>query len=175
VAIGELLVCHLDIASFTLTEELYGAIPLEKVIRQEWNRPLSAEQLARKRLMIGKVTEKVRRLHHAGLFHQDLYLGHFLMCEDNTLYIIDVQRVQNARVVPGRYLIKDLAQLAFSAQVNGGLTSSVYLRFLKAYLGNGRPAARACDLIHCIMAKANRIDRHTVKLLARRRRRGEIP
>lgn len=174
VAMGEQARFNMEVASFTLTEELYGAIPLEQIIRKEWRIPLRGEPLARKRRLIQAVAQMVRRLHAAGLWHQDLYLGHFLLDREDTLFLIDVQRVRSAPVVPRRYLIKDLAQLAYSAQECGGLTRADRLRFLSVYLGKSRLAGQERGLICRIEAKSAQISRHTVKLLARRRRRGEI-
>jgi heptose I phosphotransferase len=174
VAVSERSFFGVETGSFTMTEELYGAISLEKIIQSQWFMPLSKEVLAKKRRLILKVAEIAKRLHKAGLWHQDFYLGHFLLGEDETLYLIDVQRVQSAKIVPRRYLIKDIGQLAYSARGVGGITRSDQLRFLLAYLGIDHISVRERHLIRRIEIKVQKIATHTVKLLAKRRRRGEV-
>lgn len=175
VAMGERLCCGVERESFTLTEELYDTEPLEDVIRREFSGPLSATLLEEKRTLTRRVAGIARRLHGAGMYHQDLYLGHFFLGRDNAMYLIDLQRVVRCARVPRRYLVKDLGQLAFSAGITGGISRSDRMRFFHAYLGVTRLTPGAKRLARHIFAKQERIARHTVKLLARRRKRGEIP
>ena len=65
------------------------------------------------------VAEIVRRLHEAGYNHRDLYCCHFLIHESAAgefdIRLIDLQRVQRRRWFRRRWIVKDLAQLAYSA------------------------------------------------------------
>jgi len=58
------------------------------------------------------------KLHQAGLHHRDLYLCHFMARADGTaadLKLIDPARVRCLpRLLPGRWVIKDLAQFWYS-------------------------------------------------------------
>jgi heptose I phosphotransferase len=175
VAFGERRCGGLEIASFTVTEELYGAEPLDVVVRREFLGRCAAGRLRRKRTLLGRLAELARRFHGAGLNHQDFYLNHFFLGGDDTLYLLDLQRVQRRRRVPRRSLVKDLAQLNYSAQVYGGFSRSDRLRFLRCYLQVERLGPQEKELVREVLGKTARIARHDVKLLARRRRRGELP
>ncbi len=174
VAMGERRCFGVETASFTLTEELYGAVPLEDIIRREWNGPLSPSQLRRKRRLIRSVAQIASSLHGQGMWHQDFYLGHFLLDQDETLYLIDLQRVKRAPRVPRRCLVKDLGQLDFSADTTGNISRADKIRFLLAYFGVRSLSLKHKTLVRRITAKSRSIARHTVKLLERRRQRGEV-
>lgn len=174
VAMGEELVCGVEKASFTMTEALYDTEPLEDVFRREFAGELSTSLLKKKRDLIERVADIARKLHRSGMYHQDLYLGHFLLGADNNLYLIDLQRVVRCRKVPRRYLVKDLGQLAYSAEVTGGFSRSDQMRFFLSYLELSHLGRAEKALLRRVLAKCRRIARHTVKLLERRRSRGEI-
>jgi heptose I phosphotransferase len=65
------------------------------------------------------VADTARRMHAAGLHHQDFYLGHLLVPTDaplSKLYVIDLGRVRKARTLSRHWVVKDLAQLEYSAR-----------------------------------------------------------
>jgi heptose I phosphotransferase len=130
-----------------------------------------------RRRLIERVADVARRMHGAGLHHQDFYLGHLLLPNhratktpgtsatpnrpgDERIYVIDLGRVQKQVPLSSRWIVKDLAQLNHSAQ---GVTSTTdRLRFLREYLGRKiGPADR--PLIARIAAKTARISRHSKK------------
>jgi heptose I phosphotransferase len=120
-----------------------------------------AVQLLNRR-MISRVAEIARRMHERGLHHQDFYLNHVLCCGDPAdpdLRVIDLGRAQrHARLSP-RWIIKDLAQLDFSAR---RLSCRDRLQFLRLYLG--RPFGRSDRrLIRRILLKSWWIAGHTAK------------
>ncbi len=174
VAMGERSFLGIERASFTLTEELYHAEPLEDVLQRDFLPPLTAEKLSRKRELIRRVAKIGQSLHRNGLCHQDFYLGHIFLDRDDTLYLIDLQRIIKRRTTPVRAIVKDLAQMAYSARITGELSRSDQLRFFLTYLGHSSLCPEDKSLAKRILRKCERIDRHTVKLLARRRRRGEV-
>jgi heptose I phosphotransferase len=174
VAMGERVCWGIEAESFTLTEELYDTEPLENVIRREFAGKLSPPMRREKRDLTRRVAAVARRLHGSGMYHQDLYLGHFFLGRDNALYLIDLQRVVRCARVPRRYLVKDLGQLAFSALDTGGISRTDRMRFFHAYLGVMKLGGAEKELARLILKKQEKIARHTVKLLERRRRRGEI-
>lgn len=174
VAMGEQLVCGVEKASFTLTEALYDAEPLDQIIRQKFSGEISLPLRQEKLALIQRVAEITRRLHSSGMYHQDLYLGHFLLGREDKLYLIDLQRVVCGEKVPRRYRVKDLGQLAYSAMDTGCLSRSDHMRFFLTYLNCTHLGTTEKVLLRSVLAKSRRIARHTIKLLARRRRRGEI-
>jgi heptose I phosphotransferase len=172
VAFGERTFWGMERSSFTVTEELYDARPLDEIVRERFQKP---GRFSEKRYLIDKMAKLVRRLHGAGMNHQDLYLNHFFLGENGKLYLLDLQRVQRRSRVPRHCQVKDLGQLNYSVQYYGGFTRTDRLRFLLAYLGRKRLALEDKRLVTQVLAKTARIARHDVKLMARRRKRGELP
>lgn len=175
VAFGERPVLGIETCSFTMTEELYGCIPLDKVLASGFSGIPGETQCARKRRLIRQLGELARKLHGHGLFHQDFYLSHFFLDPHDGLHLIDLQRVLYRPLRARHFRIKDLAQLNYSAGRVACLSRTDRWRFLRAYLGDSGRSPRDKALIRAIMAKTARIARHDVKLHARRRRRGELP
>lgn len=93
-----------------------------------------------RRALIDLVAATARQMHGAGLHHQDFYLGHLLLPNASLegqapldrLYVIDLGRVRHQRTLSRRWIVKDLAQLNYSAT---GVSQRDQLRFLRAYLG----------------------------------------
>lgn len=60
----------------------------------------------------------VARLHGLGFVHRDLYLCHLFFeraaVDENTLHVIDLQRIRQPQYLLRRWVIKDLAALNFS-------------------------------------------------------------
>ncbi|NIA22493.1 MAG: hypothetical protein GWP05_11150, partial [Anaerolineaceae bacterium] len=86
------------------------------------------------------------------------------------LHLIDLQRVRHCRrrQVGSRWIVKDLAALAYSAPA-GVITRTDKVRFLREYLKLGKLDAAARDLIRSVAAKTGRIARHDANLQARRK------
>lgn len=174
VAMGEKRILGLELASFILTEELHGAESLEKIIDKELSGKLTQAKRRWKYSIIRNVARIAHSLHTNGMCHQDFYLGHFFLDANNTLYLIDLQRVLHWKVVPKRYVIKDLGQLGYSADFTGHISRTDRMRFFLGYLGMDSLGPAEKNMVRMIIAKTNRIAAHTVKLLRRRRRRREI-
>lgn len=113
--------------SFLVTEAIEGCNKLSDEVREKLG-----EQDVR-RLLAG-VAQLARRMHAAGMHHQDFYLGHVLVRRDDPheMYIIDLGRVRSHRRLARRWVVKDLGQFAYSASTLG---RAERLRFFKAYLG----------------------------------------
>jgi heptose I phosphotransferase len=122
----------------------------------------TAQSSAVKHELIARVADIARRMHSAGLHHQDFYLNHMLCCgepETPDIRVIDLGRVRKQRRLSRRWILKDLAQLDFSARK---LSCADRLRFLRLYLG--RPF-RSDDrwLVRGIALKSRQIGAHTMK------------
>lgn len=163
VALGERIGPDGRHASFLMTEELTGFVPLDRFVgryfspsaQQQAHQESSGRNRALDRLT-WQVAETVQRFHRAGLNHRDLYGCHFFVRQraegGYEIRLIDLQRVQHRRWFRRRWLVKDLAQLAWSIPAEWvGCTQR--MRFMKWYLGveKLRPADKR--LIRRVLAK----------------------
>ncbi|MDB5338965.1 MAG: lipopolysaccharide kinase [Planctomycetaceae bacterium] len=124
-------------------------------------RPTTPQQVAAVRRVIREVAEVTRKMHGAGMHHQDLYAGHILLPHDTSrgIHLLDLGRVRRCRRLGTIWIVKDLAQLHYSTD---WFTASDRLRFLQIYLG--RPLGTADrSLIRRILSKAASIDKHSRK------------
>jgi len=155
VALGEA-----DGKSFTVATAIEPHIRLD-----HWseNRACNAESRdpRRRREWLVRLARLVRRIHQAGLHHQDLYLCHLLLTPDRPeeISVIDLGRVRRHRQLPLRWVVKDLSQLRYSSPQ---ASRADRLRFLREYLG--RRVTRADRrLMAAVNQKADRIGRHTAR------------
>ncbi len=128
--------------SFVMTRELVAKCDLKHWVAQvsageRTGSVRSACNRDQLRLFVFELADIVRRMHAAGLHHQDLYLNHVLWCGDRAdggpdLRIIDLGRVRRHAKLSRRWILKDLSQLNYSA---AGISCTDRLRFLRAYLG----------------------------------------
>lgn len=141
VAWGEKL--HDDglLESFVLTDELAGYTQLDDYLPVRFAKRSRDDNHRRDReldCLTRQVAALARRFHESGYNHRDLYCCHFFIREDSPgqfrVNLIDLQRVQHRRHFRWRWIIKDLAQLAYSAP-RDQISCSQKMRFIKAYLG----------------------------------------
>jgi len=102
-------------------------------------------------------------MHEAGFKHQDFYLCHILINwsnpDDHLLFIADLHRVRRQRRNKGRWRIKDLAALNYSAPTKIASRTD-RLRFLNTY---DPMLAKDKSFVMAIMRKTERIRSHTEK------------
>lgn len=114
------------------------------------------------RPIIRQIARAARAMHGHGLHHQDFYLGHLMIPEHGPpepLYVIDLGRVRHSTRLGQRWIIKDLAQLNYSARL---ASNSERLRFLQEYLG--RPLDESDrPFLRRIQRKTERIAGHSKK------------
>ncbi|GAB5452142.1 MAG: lipopolysaccharide core heptose(I) kinase RfaP [Halioglobus sp.] len=129
--------------SVIVTDSLVDTQSLEDFCvgwRQSPPGPLAKMQLIR------AVAELARALHGAGVNHRDFYLCHIHLRQPAApaarpdLVLIDLHRAQVRHRVPGRWRVKDLAGLYFSA-MDLDLGPRDLLRFLRHYTPGGLRAA----------------------------------
>jgi heptose I phosphotransferase len=146
--------------SLLVTEALDGCVKLSQWVID--HRPALRKPTLDDRQLLCDVAHLARAMHRAGLHHQDFYLGHLLLPITGArcgVHVIDLGRARKRRVLGERWIIKDLAQLLYSA---GGIRPRDALRFLRHYLG--RPL-RIEDrrLMGLILDKRDAITRHDRK------------
>ncbi len=164
-AYGETLEPDGRLEAFLLTEELRGYEDLGRFLRRRFPplprriTPGRDQDLLR---LIERIAEVARRFHQAGYNHRDFYCFHFFVREpspgDFEIRLIDLQRVQRRRWRRRRWLVKDLAQLAWSAPRDRiGLTHR--LAFLRHYLGRRRLSRTDKRLLRAVFARQQIMER----------------
>jgi heptose I phosphotransferase len=148
--------------SFLLTAGIEGCCKLT-----EWMAARSSTlhngELRTLRQIIAEVADVARTMHAAGFHHQDFYLTHLMLPQGGSsprpIHVLDLGRVRWQRRLSRRWIVKDLAQLHYSAS---RVTASDGLRFLTRYLG--RPIEEADrPLIGRVLRKSRAIARHSTK------------
>jgi heptose I phosphotransferase len=174
IAFGEQPLLGIETSSFSMTEELYGCVPLDQVLVRELSGNLTRNEQARKRHLLRQLGQLARRLHGHGFYHQDFYLSHFFVGSGDMLHLIDLQRVLHQPLRSRHFLIKDLAQLNYAASRIPSLSRTDRLRVLLSYLNTH--SLQKCDkkLVQSVLSKTRRIAKHDIKLSMRRRKRGEL-
>jgi heptose I phosphotransferase len=164
IAFGERL--HADglLESFVITEELAGYTQLDHYLRQRF--APRAERTGRDaglEALIAAVADVARRFHAAGYNHRDLYCCHFFIRpeagQQSDVRLIDLQRVEQRRWLRRRWIVKDLAQLAYSAP-RERIGCRERIRFLRAYLGVRKLRPQDKRLIRAVTAKWRRMENH---------------
>ena len=128
--------------SFFMTEELRGFTQLDHFLRQRFV-PAAERTQADAGLikLTAAVADVARRFHAAAFNHRDFYCCHFFIQEspggEFAVRLIDLQRVERRRWWRERWIVKDLAQLAYSAP-RERVTRTLRMRFIKRYLGVDR-------------------------------------
>ncbi|MFQ5533013.1 MAG: glycosyltransferase, partial [Candidatus Methylomirabilales bacterium] len=96
VAVGEKWRFGLEKESFFVSAAVEGE-SLENFLPARYVRPLTQEQIFEKRALIRQAADLTRRLHRAGLWHRDYYLGHLFVRRNGKkgleLSIIDLERL----------------------------------------------------------------------------------
>ena len=165
VAYGETLHGDGRLESFVLTEELEGFLPLDDFLKQRFPAHASGRTTSRDRdldRLIRRVAEVAGEFHRAGYNHRDLYCCHFFVKEpvdgQFDIKLIDLQRVQHRRRFRRRWLVKDLAQLAFSAPPDR-IKCTHRVAFMRRYLGVRKLGPTHKRLIRAVLAKRRRMAR----------------
>jgi heptose I phosphotransferase len=165
VAYGQRLRANGLVESFVLTEELAGYVELEHFLRRRFAPIGSHGSSSRDHELLGLIRQLariVRRFHAAGYNHRDLYCCHFFVKEPTTgrfeIRLIDLQRVQRRRLFRRRWLVKDLAQLGWSAP-RDRITCTHKMAFFRHYLGVRRLRPADKRLLRRVLAKQRAMQR----------------
>lgn len=154
--------------SFLITEEVNDAVPLDAFLRQRFGQSEANQQPQHRTHLLSLIdatADGAKRFHELGYNHRDFYCCHFLVKEPQpgrfALHLIDLQRMQYRRRLRHRWIVKDLAQLSYSAPPSV-VTATHRLRFLKRYLGVQRLGPKHKRLIRQVLAKHARIARRGI-------------
>jgi hypothetical protein len=112
--------------------------------------------------LIADVADVASRFHREGFNHRDLYCCHFFIREASRgrflVNVIDLQRVERRRWLRRRWVVKDLAQLAYSAP-RERISRTRRLAFMKHYLQTSRLRPEHKRLIRQVLAKQRTMER----------------
>jgi heptose I phosphotransferase len=158
-AYGERLGADGLLESFLLTPELEGFVQLDDFLRTRFG-CLNAERSERRDADLTRLTDRIaaitRQFHEAGFNHRDLYCCHFFIWErsrgDFEIRLIDLQRVQYRKRRRRRWLVKDLAQLAYSAP-RDRIKCTQKMAFIRRYFGVTRLRPEHKRFIREVLAK----------------------
>lgn len=150
--------------SFVMSQAIDGCTKLSHWMEQHLP---AGEQSATEhtRRLAEQVAGIARTMHAAGLHHQDFYLTHLLVPENDIhgrTFVIDLGRVCQRRRLSTRWIVKDLAQLNYSA---AHFSADDRRHFMKAYFGR--------DLQRSDQPLLRRIERKT-RAIARHSRRNSL-
>lgn len=167
VALGE---CRRQ--SFIVTASIEGCEKLSHWMDDHLTDGLRPDDLQMASLL-HDVAHIARRMHDAGLHHQDFYLTHLLLPDGpdrptpdrptgdeegrTGIHVIDLGRARYRKRLSRRWIVKDLAQLNYSARL---LSHSDRRRFLELYLGRPLTVADR-PLVWRIVRKSAAIARHS--------------
>ena len=152
------------IESFVIAEDLEGYWEIPDFLRRRF--PAGPRQSPRRDRdldeLIRTVADLARRFHAAGYNHRDFYCGHFFVREPEAgrfeIRLIDLQRVQHRRCLRRRWIVKDLAQLAWSLP-GEQITCSQRMAFMRCYFGVDKLLPRHKRLIREVLAKQQLMER----------------
>lgn len=119
----------------------------------------------RKRLLIKKIANLAADMHSANFAHQDFYLVHIFVKEkeDDSIYLLDLQRVIMQKELARRWRIKDLSQLLYSARPYLRNTDIVYFWKIYTEICSCNTLYKNKSFIHAVFTKAEKIKRHSDK------------
>jgi len=145
--------------SYLMTEELEGYRPLEQFLAERFG-PLEDDSGATRDRdlwrLIRQVADMARRFHGSGYNHRDFYCCHFFVKESSggrfDIRLIDLQRVQHRIRLRRRWLVKDLAQLSYSAS-RRQIKCTHRMAFMHRYLGVKKLRPRHKRLVRQVLAK----------------------
>jgi lipopolysaccharide core heptose(I) kinase len=150
--------------SFLLTAAIEGCRKLSEWMNEQTGTLCNGQRQTWQYAITG-VADVARTMHAAGLHHQDFYLTHLMLPfskkgeQRDKIHVLDLGRVRWHRRLSSRWIIKDLAQLDYSAT---RASKSDRLRFLTTYFGR-RPQIGDRRLIRRIQRKSRAIARHSLK------------
>jgi len=145
--------------SFVLTEELKNFQQLDLFLEERFGAATDPRDPNLKKLL-NAVAEVASRFHAAGFNHRDFYTCHFFVKEQSTpdvrfeVRLIDLQRVQRRKHSLRRWIVKDLAQLAYSSPKRL-IDCGMRMRFVKRYFAIHKLGPAEKKLIRSVVAKEN--------------------
>jgi heptose I phosphotransferase len=148
--------------SFIITEKIPNAESLERKLPDFIYQPCTPENKKQKDKFINDLADFARKFHDTGFRHRDFYLAHIFMDDAGGFYLIDLQRAFKPVLTAGRFRLKDITQLYYSAP-GKYFTRSDRLRFYLRYTRRSKLTWTDRLFIRRVKSKAWRIANHDIK------------
>jgi heptosyltransferase-2 len=148
--------------SFIITQRIPRAASLERRLPDCFTGPPSGENLRLRRYFIARLAAFTKKFHETSYRHRDLYFAHIFCDDDGRFHLIDLARAFEPMFLSRRFLIKDIAQIHYSAP-GQAFSKTDRLRFLLRYVGRNRLTAQDKMFIRKVVRKARRMARHDKK------------
>ncbi len=166
IAYGEKLHGNGLLESFVLTEELVGFTQLDHFLVKRFSKLDRKRATSRDRVLMTLIQEVAlvaAKFHKLGYNHRDLYCCHFFIKEPRTgdfkVNLIDLQRVEHRRHLRSRWLVKDIAQLGYSAS-RDHISRTHRMAFIKRYLGVKKLRPEDKRFIRRVLSKQRSMERN---------------
>ena len=154
VAFGEHWQGLFEKRSFVVTEKIPDSASLEKKLPDSF--------FSDRKNFIKSLAAFVRKFHNTDFRHRDLYLCHIFCDSRGQFTLIDLNRVFKPLFFSPKYLVKDLAQLYYSAP-GKIFTKTDRLRFFLTYLQKDKLSIKDKIVIKKIKSKAKKMAKHDKK------------
>lgn len=148
--------------SFVITEQIPDAESLERKLPDYFDVPAAGKKLTARRQFINKLAKFINIFHSTGFRHRDLYLCHIFCDTKEHFTLIDLARAFQPLLFGQKFLIKDIAQLYYSAPAKT-FSRTDRLRFYKSYFGRKKLTAADKNFIRQVISKADAMARHDKK------------
>ena len=148
--------------SFIITEKIPDAESLERKLPDCFDSPATIENLKLRRNFIIQSAAFIKKFHETDYRHRDLYLSHIFYSDNGGFYLIDLARVFKPIVLRGRFQIKDISQVYYSAP-GKHFSKTDRMRFYRAYAGRNKLTRKDKAFIRKVINKAERMARHDIK------------
>jgi hypothetical protein len=161
IAFGEHLGLLFEKRSFCITEQIPDAEAIERKLPDSFQSRNYENRLLQKEF-IRKLAQFIKIFHKTGYRHRDLYFSHIFYDDKDHFYLIDLSRVFKPLLLTEYFLIKDIAELYYSAPEKY-FSNTDRLRFYFAYAGCKLLSDIDKRFIKKVIRKARRIERHDKK------------
>jgi ribosomal protein L22 len=162
VAFGQVWKGIAEEKSFIITRQVPDSVSLETTLPGCFYKGGQVPKTAKKEF-IKDLAEVIKDFHNRGFMHRDLYLSHIFYNQQKKIFtLIDLARCFKPLLLKRRYLLKDIAQLYYSAPY-GVVSKSDRLRFYLYYTEKRKLSFMDKQFISRVKAKAGKMSRHDKK------------
>lgn len=162
IAYGEQFGILFEKRSFFITEKIPNAEALERKLPDYFHDGSNTKNLKLQRDFINHLARFIKKFHSTGYRHRDLYFSHIFLDDKERFFLIDLARAFRPILQAGRFRIKDIAQLYYSAPRKYFSTTD-RLRFYISYIGRKKLNGTDKTFIKKVLKKVQQMVKHDKK------------